>query len=176
MKSSDPVGFSFPFPSLLHCLRKKDPAGSFGLRMEPGAVVWLPASTCRASSSVHSLPVSLYRLTAFSSTTSKPTTPPAAPRWWAGSGPTWYPKSWGWLCLPPCSLPNQTMQHGSSSRSSRARRAKSWQQQRGTRAARWPRTDTTSWNTCLPLSQETLLRAGMQQGATWRIRLLRQSG
>ncbi|XP_074693949.1 snurportin-1 isoform X4 [Strix aluco] len=104
------------------------------------------------------------RSTDFSSITSKPTIPLAAPRWWAGSGLTWYPKSSGSTCPRPCSLPNQTTLGVSSSRSLRARRVKSWQQKRVTRAARRLRgTDITSWNTCLPLSQQTLWRTRMKQ-------------
>ncbi|XP_074736980.1 snurportin-1 isoform X2 [Strix uralensis] len=104
------------------------------------------------------------RSTDFSSITSKPTIPLVAPRWWAGSGLTWYPKSSGSPCPRPCSLPNQTTLGVSSSRSLRARRVKSWQQKRVTRAARRLRgTDITSWNTCLPLSQQTLWRTRMKQ-------------
>nr|XP_032606222.2 snurportin-1 isoform X2 [Taeniopygia guttata] len=104
------------------------------------------------------------RSTGCSSTTSRPTTPPAAPRWWAGSGPTWSPRSWGSPCPPPCSRPSPTTPGSSSSRSSRARGVKSWRRKRATPAARRPPgTDTTSWNTCPPLSQKSLRRAGMEQ-------------
>lgn len=124
------------------------------------------SSTCKSLQLwpfIHSL-FPFYRSTDFSSITSKPTTPPAAPRWWAGSGLTWYPKSSGLPCPLPCSLPNQTMLGVSSSRSLRARRLKSWQQKRVTRAVQRLRgMDITSWNTCLPLSQQTLWRARMKQ-------------
>lgn len=36
------AGFFFPFRYLLHCLRKNDPAGGFGLQTESRAVVWCP--------------------------------------------------------------------------------------------------------------------------------------
>lgn len=114
----------------------------------------------------------LHRLTGFFSITSKPTTPLAAPRWWAGSGPTWSLKSWGSSCPPRHSPPNQPTQDVSSSRSSKARGARSWQWKRDTLAVQGLRpTGITSWNTCLPLSQRALERAGMKQGAGWRVRV-----